>query len=98
MTPKTLCVSVLLNTQETPVTIKRRKKRGYALPLNTECQKMGNLKKFKVIECPLHGNRECILKRINKLKDLKRCFVRRRRQTVACLVVQTFLKDQQIQN
>ena len=32
------CVSVLLNTEATTVTIQRGKKLGYALPLNTDLQ------------------------------------------------------------
>ena len=56
---------MLLNTQATPVTIDRRKKLGYALPLNKDCQNMENLKKFKVSECLLYANPECKLKRKN---------------------------------
>ena len=35
---------------------------------------MENLKKFDVAKCPLHANRECILKRINELKSSKKLF------------------------
>ena len=38
------CVSVLLNTEATTVTIQRGKKPGYALPLNTDFQSVENLK------------------------------------------------------
>ena len=41
-------MSVLLNTQATSVTIKRGKKLGFALPLNTEYQSLKNLKRFRV--------------------------------------------------
>ena len=61
-------MSVLLNTQATLVTIQRGKKL-VVLPLNKKSQSMDNLKTFKVIECPLYVNKECILKRINELKS-----------------------------
>ena len=67
LTQNGLCVSVLLNTQATSVTIKRGKNHGYALPLNTEYQSLKNLKKFKETDCPSHANNDCILKRINAL-------------------------------
>ena len=38
LTQSGLCVSVLLNTEATTVTIQRGKKLGYALPLNTDFQ------------------------------------------------------------
>ena len=38
----------------------RGKKLGYALPLSTEYQSVENFKKYKVTECPLHANQECI--------------------------------------
>ena len=45
LTQSGLCVSVLLNTEATTVTIQRGKKLGYALPLSTDFQSVGNLKK-----------------------------------------------------
>ena len=48
LTQSGLCVSVLLNTEATTVTIQRGKKLGYALPLNTDFQSVENLKKFDV--------------------------------------------------
>ena len=74
LTQSGLCVSVLLNTEATTVTIQRGKKLGYALPLNTDFQSVENLKKFDVTICPLHANQECILKRINELKSSKKFF------------------------
>ena len=74
LTQSGLCVSVLLNTQATTVTIQRRKKLGYALPPNTDYQSSENLKTFKVTECPLHANQDCIMKRINQLKSFKKVF------------------------
>ena len=63
-----LCVSVLLNTRATSVTIQDGMILGYAIHLSTEYQSLGNLKRFKVTECPSHANQECILKRINDPK------------------------------
>ena len=68
LTQSGVCVSVLLNTEATTVTIQRGKKLGYALPLNTDFQSVENSKKFDVTKCPLHANQECILKRVNELK------------------------------
>ena len=74
LTQSGLCVSVLLNTEATTVTIQRGKKLGYALPLNTEFQSVEILKKFDVTKCPLHANQECILKRVNELKSSRQLF------------------------
>ena len=85
LTQIVLFVSVLLNTQARPVTVQRGNKRGYALPLNTEYPSMENLKKFKVIECPLHANNEGILKMENELKYFKKKFfyeIKDRRRSV----------------
>ena len=66
---------MLLNTEATTtVTIQRGKKLDYALPLSTEFQSLENFKRYKVTECPLHANQECILKRINELKSFKMLF------------------------
>ena len=74
LTQSGLCVSVLLNTEATTVTIQRGKKLGYALPLNTDFQSVEHLKKFDVTECPMHANQVCIRKRINELKSSKKLF------------------------
>ena len=74
LTQSGLCVSVLLNTEATTVTLQRGKKLGYALPLNTDFQSVENLKKYDVTKFPLHANQECILKRINELKSSKKLF------------------------
>ena len=74
LTQSGLCVSVLLNTEATTVTIQRGKKLGYALPLNTDFQSVENLKKFDVTKCPLHANRECIMRRVNELKSSRKLF------------------------
>ena len=74
LTQSGLCVSVLLNTESTAVTVQRGKKLCYALPLNTDFQSVENLKKFDLTNCPLHANRECILKTISELKSSKKSF------------------------
>ena len=45
LTQSGLCVSVLLNTEATIVTIQRGKKFGYALPSNTDFRSVENFKK-----------------------------------------------------
>ena len=74
LTQSGLCMSVLLNTETTTVTIQRGKKLGYALPLNTDFQSTDNLKKFDVTKCPWHANQECILKRVIELKSSRKLF------------------------
>ena len=59
-----LCVSVLLNTLDTTVSIQRGKKLGYALPMRTDYEETQNLKKYSVKDCPYHANKDKILKRI----------------------------------
>ena len=66
LTQSGLCVSVLLNTEATTVTIQRGKKRDF--------QSVENLKKFDVTKCPLHANQECIMKRVNELKSSRKLF------------------------
>ena len=43
-----LCVSVLLNTLDTTVSIQRGKKLGYALPMRTDYEETQNLKRYSV--------------------------------------------------
>ena len=74
LTQRGLCVSVLLNTEATTVTIQRGKKLGNSLPLNTDFQSVENLKKFDVTKCPFHANQECILKRVDELKSSRKLF------------------------
>ena len=69
-----LCVSVLLNTLDTTVSIQRGKKLGYALPMRTDYEETQNLKKHKVKDCPYHANKDKILKRINELKSIHKLF------------------------
>ena len=65
-----LCVSVLLNTLDTTVSIQRGKKLGYALPMRIEYEETQNLKKHSVKDCPYHANKYKILKRISELKSI----------------------------
>ena len=58
LTQSALCVSVLLNTEATTVTIQRDKELGCALPLSTEYQSVENFKKHEVSDCPLHAIEE----------------------------------------
>ena len=69
-----LCVSVLLNTLDTTVSIQRGKKLGYALPMRTDYEETQNLKKHNVKDCPYHANKDKILKRINELKSIHKLF------------------------
>ena len=69
-----LCVSVLLNTLDTTVSIKRGKKLGYALPMKTDYEETQNMKKYSGKECPYHANKDKTLKRINELKSIHKLF------------------------
>ena len=69
-----LCVSVLLNTLDTTVSIKRGKKLGYALPMKTDYEETQNLKKYSLKDCPYHANKDKTLKTINELKSIHKLF------------------------
>ena len=69
-----LCVSVLLNTLDTTVSIQRGKKLGYALPMRTDYEETQNLKKYSVKDCPYHANKDKILKRISESKSIHKLF------------------------
>ena len=64
-----LCVSVLLNTLDIPITIQRGRKLGYALPVKTRFEKTEKLKENEVLDCRTHRDKICILRRLNKIKD-----------------------------
>ena len=64
------CVSVLLNTLDTTVSIQRGKKLGYALPMRTDYEETKNLKKHNVKDCPYHANKDKSLKMIIELKSI----------------------------
>ena len=53
-----LCVSVLLNTLDTTVSIQRGKKLGYALLMRTDYEETQSLKKHSVKDCPYHANKK----------------------------------------
>ena len=74
VTQNGLCVSFLLNTLDTTVSIQRGKKLGYALPTRTDYEETQNLKKYSVKDCPYHANKDKILKRINELKSIHKLF------------------------
>ena len=69
ITKSGLCVSVLLNTLDIPITIQRGRKLGYALPVKTRYEMTENVKENEVLECPNHGDKICILRRLKKKKD-----------------------------
>ena len=74
VTQNGLCVSVLLNTLDTTVSIQRGKKLGYALPMRTDYDETQNLKRHSVIDSPYHAKKDKILKRINELKSIHKLF------------------------
>ena len=67
ITKSGLCVSVLLNTLDIPITVHRGRKLGYALPVKTRYEMTENMKK-KVLDCPNHRDKVCILRRLKKIK------------------------------
>ena len=69
ITKSGLCVSVLLNTLDIPITILRGRKLGYALPVKTRYEMTENVKENEVIDCPNHRDKICILRRLNKIKS-----------------------------
>ena len=56
-----LCVSVLLNTLDTPVSIQRGKKLGNALPMRTEYEETQHLKRHDVKDGPNHAYKDIII-------------------------------------
>ena len=69
-----LCFSVLLNTLGTTVSIQRRKKLGYALPMRTDYEETQNLKRYSVKDCSYLANKDKVLKKINELKSIHKLF------------------------
>ena len=68
ITKSGLCVSVLLNTLDIPITIQRGRKLGYALPVKTRYEMTENSKQNEVVDCPNHRDKICILRRLKKTK------------------------------
>ena len=69
ITKSGLCVSVLLNTLDIPITIQRGRKLRYALPVKTRYEMTENVKESEVLDCQNHGDKICILRRLKKIKD-----------------------------
>ena len=69
ITKSGLCVSVLLNTLDIPITIQRGRKLGYALPVKTRYETIENSKQNEVVDCPNHRDKICILRRLQRIKD-----------------------------
>ena len=63
-----LCVSVLLNTLDIPITIQRGRKLGYALPVKKRYEMTENPKQNEVVDCPNHKDKICILRRLKEIK------------------------------
>ena len=68
ITKSGLCVSVLLNTLDIPITIQRGRKLGYALPVKTRYEMTENKKQNEAVDCPNHRDKICILRRLKKIK------------------------------
>ena len=68
ITKSGLCVSVLLNTLDVPITIQRGRKLVYALPVKTRYEMTENVKENEVLDCPNHRDKICILRRLKKIK------------------------------
>ena len=68
ITKSGLCVSVLLNTLDIPITIQRGRKLGYALPVKTRYEMTESSKQNEVVDCPNHRDKICILRRLKKIK------------------------------
>ena len=69
-----LCISVLLNTLDTTVSIQRGKKLSYALPMRTDYEETQNSKRYSVKDCPYHANKDKIFKRIIELISIHKLF------------------------
>ena len=68
ITKSGLCVSVLLNTLDITILIQRGRKLVYALPVKTRYEMTENAKKNRVLDCPNHRDKNCILRRLKKIK------------------------------
>ena len=68
ITKSGLCVSVLLNILDIPITIQRGRKLGYALPVKTRYEMTENQKQNEVVDFPNHRDKTCFLRRLTKIK------------------------------
>ena len=86
-----LCVNVLLNTLDIPITIQRGRKLGYALPVKTRYEMTENSKQNEVVDFPNHRDKICILRRLQK-KKVHRVLLNHlsQRRTMGCRAVRTF--------
>ena len=91
ITKSGLCVSVLLNTLDIPITIQRGRKLGYALPVKTRYEMTENSKQNEVVDCPNHRDKICILRRLQKRK-VHQVLLNHlsQRRTMGCRAVRTF--------
>ena len=67
ITKSGLCVSALLNTLDIPITIQRKRKLGYALPVKIRYDMTENVKENEVLDCSNHRDKVCILRRLKKI-------------------------------
>ena len=56
----------LFDYLDTPITIQRGRKLGYALPVKTRYEMTENVKENEVLECPNHRDMICILRRLKE--------------------------------
>ena len=68
ITKSGLCVSVLLNTLDIPITIQRGRKLGYALLVKTRYEMTENVKENGILDCPKHRDKICIMRKLKKIK------------------------------
>ena len=57
ITKSGLCVSVLLNTLDIPITIQRGRKLGYALPVKLDMKQLRTQNKMKLLIVPITGTK-----------------------------------------
>ena len=65
---------MLLNTLDTTVSIQCGQKLGYALPMKTDYDETQNMKRYDVIDCPNHADKDKTLKRIDEFKYFNKLF------------------------
>ena len=68
ITKSSLCVNVLLNTLDIPITIQRGRKLGYALPVKTRYEMTENSKQNEVVDCPNQKGKKLYLETIEENK------------------------------
>ena len=68
ITKSGLSVSVLMSSLFIPITMQRGRKLGYALPVKIRYEITVNVKENKVLDCPNHRDKICILRKLKKIK------------------------------